>query len=128
MTLWKLAPAALLALAALPAAGGGASEPKPAAAPAKAAAKDAVRTVEIAVTDDGFTPAEVKAKAGETVKLAVTRKVEATCATEIVMKDFGVNKPLPLGKTVIVTVKPTKPGSYRFACGMDMVAGTLQVE
>ena len=147
MQLWKLVPAALLALAARPALAcdcdghhdkGGhaavktASANEPAKAPAKAdkAAKPekAARTIEISVTKEGFTPAEVKAKAGETVKLAVTRKTEKTCATEIVMKDFGVNEPLPLNKTVVVTVKPEKAGSYRFACGMDMIAGALVVE
>jgi plastocyanin domain-containing protein len=91
-------------------------------------AKAGVRTIQIAVTKDGFTPGKVSAKAGETVKLEVTRKVERTCATEIVMKDFKVNEKLPLEKTVTVTVKPAKPGEYRFACGMDMVAGTLVVE
>jgi plastocyanin domain-containing protein len=135
MQLWKLAPAALLALLALAARPASACDRCPpslagakvAAVPAAAAQKDA-RTIEIAVTGDGFTPNDVKAKAGETVKLAVTRKVERTCATEIVMKDFGVNEKLPLGKTVVVTVKAQKPGAYRFACGMDMIAGTLHVE
>ncbi len=98
----------------------------PAAAPSKA--PKGVRTIEIAVTGEGFTPAQVKAKAGETVQLVVTRKTDRTCATEIVMKDFGVKQPLPLDKPVTVTVKPTKPGSYRFACAMDMIAGTLVVE
>ena len=147
MQLWKLVPAALLALAARPAlacdcdhehataekasankvvVAANDATPKKAAAPAKA--EKAVRTIEISVTKEGFVPAEVKAKAGETVKLAVTRKTEKTCATEIVMKDFGVNQPLPLDKTVVVTVKPEKAGSYRYACGMDMIAGALVVE
>jgi plastocyanin domain-containing protein len=43
------------------------------------------------------------------------------------MKDFGVNQPLPLDKPVSVVVRPKGPGQYRFACGMDMVAGVLQV-
>jgi plastocyanin domain-containing protein len=86
------------------------------------------RVVNVEVTKDGFVPAEIPAKAGEPVKLVVTRKVERTCATEIVMKDFGVNQPLPLGKPVAVTVTPKKAGAYRFACGMDMIAGTLKVE
>ena len=142
MQLWKLVPAALLTLAARPALAcdkcdgaktavktASANEPAQAAKPDKAAKPEkAARTIEISVTKEGFTPAEVKAKAGETVKLAVTRKTEKTCATEIVMKDFGVNEPLPLNKTVVVTVKPEKAGSYRFACGMDMIAGALVVE
>ena len=43
-------------------------------------------------------------------------------------RDFGVNQPLPLDKTVTVVVTPKKPGTYRFACGMDMIAGELRVQ
>ena len=99
------------------------------AGPAAAhAAPKKERVVEIAVTSEGFVPAKVTVKRGEAVKLVVTRKTERTCATEIVMKDFGVNQPLPLDKPVAVTVKPAKAGAYRYACGMDMIAGTLEVE
>ena len=86
------------------------------------------RTIAVTVTRDGFVPAEVHARAGETVKLVVTRKVERTCATEVVMKDFGVSAQLPLDRPVAVTVTPKKAGAYRFACGMDMVAGVLRVD
>jgi plastocyanin domain-containing protein len=143
MTAWKLAPAALVAAAlAFPRPSlaceecdkgvkvAQASAPKAAAPakPAKATAKKADRTLELTVTEDGFTPAEVKAKAGETVKLVVTRKVERTCATDIVSKDLGVNQALPLDKPVTVNLTPKKAGEYRFACAMDMIAGTLKVE
>ena len=92
-----------------------------------AASAAPTQTVQVAVTSDGFVPAEVTVKHGQPVKLVVTRKVERTCATEIVMKDFGVNQPLPLNKPVTVTVTPKEAGEYRFACGMDMVAGVLKV-
>jgi plastocyanin domain-containing protein len=61
------------------------------------------------------------------VKLVVTRKVERTCATDIVMKDFGVNQPLPLEKAVTVTITPKKAGQYRFACAHGHISGVLQV-
>jgi plastocyanin domain-containing protein len=146
MNAWMLAPSALLAAAlALPAAARACDECDHAAkdhavnkvalasaatktAPASAKVTKGVRTIELAVTSEGFVPAEVKAKAGETVKLVVTRKVQRTCATEIVMKDLGVNQPLPLDKPVTVTVKPPKAGTYRYACGMDMIAGQLVVD
>jgi len=98
------------------------------ASPLTAAAAEQHQVVEIAVTSEGFVPAEVTVKRGKPVKLVVTRKVERTCATEIVMKDFGVNAPLPLGKKVEVVVAPKTAGSYRFACGMDMIAGVLHVK
>jgi plastocyanin domain-containing protein len=138
MNLSKLALSAALALAAVPRlaaacdqcdhAHDAALKTTSVAAPAEGKTKAGVRTVELTVTEDGFTPAEIRAKPGETVKLAVTRKVERTCATDIVMKDFGVDEPLPLDKTVTVTVKPKKAGTYRFACRMGHIAGSLRVE
>ena len=101
-----------------------------AAPTAQAAEKPAKRAqvVALTVTKDGFVPASVTVKRGQPVELVVTRKAERTCATEIVMKDFGVNQPLPLEKAVTVKVTPKKPGAYRYACGMDMIGGVLKVE
>lgn len=82
----------------------------------------------ITVTKNGFEPASVHLKAGQSVRLVVTRKVERTCATDIVVNDFGIKKPLPLNKSVEVRITPRKPGAIRYACAMDMVAGSLIFE
>ena len=83
--------------------------------------------IAIAVTSNGFEPATIKVKAGEPVRLVVTRKVERTCATAIVLKDFGIQRSLPLNKPVDVRFTPKKAGSVRYACAMDMIAGQLIV-
>lgn len=108
----------------------GASTATPAVATASTTSPAAadVQVVELAVTSKGFEPSTVTVKSGKPVKLVVTRKTERTCATEIVMKDFGVNQPLPLEKPVTVVVTPKGPGQYRYACGMNMIAGTLKVQ
>jgi plastocyanin domain-containing protein len=106
--------------------GGSAPSGKATAAAGASDAKDA-QVVNLTVTSDGFVPDKVSVKAGKPVKLVVTRKVERTCATDIVMKDFGVNQPLPLEKAVTVTITPKKAGQYRFACAHGHIAGTLQV-
>jgi plastocyanin domain-containing protein len=93
------------------------------AASAKAPVKE--QRLEISVTKEGFVPASAKVKVGVPVTLVVTRKVERTCATEIVIKDYAINKPLPLDTAVEVALTPSKPGKIRFACGMDMIAGEL---
>ncbi|MFL5300314.1 MAG: cupredoxin domain-containing protein [Anaeromyxobacteraceae bacterium] len=103
-----------------------ASAPSASATPAKNV--KGAQVVEIAVTKDGFVPSTVTVKHGKPVKLVVTRKVERTCATDIVSKDLGVNQALPLDKPVTVQITPQKAGEYRFACAMDMIAGTLKVE
>ena len=81
--------------------------------------------IDIAVTEDGFTPAQATVKVGAPVTLRVTRKVDATCATQIVIKDYGIDQPLPRDQPVEVTFTPTRPGKIRFACAMDMIAGEL---
>jgi plastocyanin domain-containing protein len=108
------------------------SEPSPSqqAAPVADANQvhDRAHPLEITVTNDGFVPARAKVKVGEPVTLAVTRKVENTCATEIVIKDYDIDRPLPQGQRVEVTLTPKKAGPIRYACAMDMVSGELVAE
>jgi plastocyanin domain-containing protein len=82
----------------------------------------------VTVTADGFVPSRIAAKVGQPLTLSITRRAEPSCATEIVIKDYGINTPLPKDKTVEVTLTPTKAGNVRFACAMDMIAGELVVE
>jgi plastocyanin domain-containing protein len=84
--------------------------------------------VAVEVTQEGFVPKEIAAKAGQPITLVVTRKTDLTCAKQIVFADLGVEKDLPLDQAVEITVTPTKPGDLRFACSMDMVAGKLVVQ
>ena len=99
-----------------------------AAAPANTASPGP-RTVDVTVTDKGFEPDEIKVKKGESVKLVITRKTDATCAKQITIADAGIfKKPLPLNQAVEVIVTPKKDGEIRYACGMDMLSGVLLVE
>ncbi|MGB8930234.1 MAG: cupredoxin domain-containing protein [Anaeromyxobacteraceae bacterium] len=99
----------------------------PAGAIAEGVVKNGVRVVEMEVTGEGFVPARVKVKKGEKVRLLITRKTDRTCATEIVIKDYGINVPLPLNKTVKVELTPKAPGEIHYACAMNMIGGVLFV-
>ncbi len=94
---------------------------------AEGTVKDGVRIVPVTVTDNGFEPSQIKAKKGEKVRLVVTRKTNSTCAKEIVIKDQGINQPLPLDKAVTVEFTPAKSGEIRYACGMNMISGVVFV-
>lgn len=100
----------------------------PAAASSQVGRPGAAQTVTIEVTSDGFMPAQATVKAGRPVTLVVTRKVERTCASEIVLKEYGISRPLPLGQAVEITFTPRKAGPIRYACAMDMIAGTLTAQ
>lgn len=88
----------------------------------------ASQRINIAVTSDGFTPERSRIKVGQPVTLVVTRQVDRTCATEIVIQEYGINQSLPKDQPVEVTFTPTRAGPIRFACAMNMVAGELTAE
>lgn len=116
--------AALLAAYAAPAAAGDAPR---AAAPAKAQA--AARTVELKVTDEGFTPSPITLKKGEPVRLVVTRTTDDTCATDLILDEANIKLALPLNKPVEATFTPTKSGKLVYGCAMDkMMSGVLLVQ
>ena len=84
--------------------------------------------VEVTVDGAGFHPDRISAKAGTPVTLALTRTTDETCGTEIVVPSLGVEKKLPLNERVELTVTPTEKGEIAFACGMDMLKGTIVVD
>ena len=88
----------------------------------------APRTVELTVTKEGFIPAEVKVRKGEPIKLVITRKVERTCATEVVLEGTGIKKDLPLDKPVEIEFTPGRTGQIKYACAMGMIGGVLLIE
>jgi plastocyanin domain-containing protein len=89
------------------------------------AAAPGARTIDMTVTTNGFEPSKIEVKKGQPVHLVVTRKTDETCATELVIKDLGIRKELPLDKAVAIDFKS---GELRYACGMDMISGVLVVQ
>jgi plastocyanin domain-containing protein len=97
--------------------------PKAAAAPLAYAPR-----VEVAVTEDGFVPNKIPAKAGEQLTLVITRKTDKTCATEILFHGQEGKTALPVDKAVEVNYTPKQSGIVRFGCAMGMmVGGVLEV-
>lgn len=92
-----------------------------------AAEKTAPQVVEIKVTENGFEPSAINVNSGQPVTLKVTRTTDATCATEILIKDKNVKKKLPLNKTVSINLGKLKKGNTNFTCGMEMLKGEIQV-
>ena len=83
------------------------------------AAAPSVRSIEMSVTDKGFEPARIEVKKGEPVHLVVTRKTDATCAKELVIKNEKLRKDLPLNKPVAFDFTPNKTGEMAYVCGME---------
>ena len=103
--------------------------PKDAPKEAPKEATKAGQTVQMKVTDKGFEPATVTVKKGEPVTLVITRVTEQTCATDIVIDDYGIKTPLPLNKAVTVTFTPKKAGDLQYGCAMGkMIGGVFKVQ
>jgi plastocyanin len=100
--------------------------------PSAADAKDpkkAGQRVDMKVTDKGFEPANLTVKKGEPVTLVITRITDRTCATEIVIDDYGIKSALPLNKAVEVSFTPKKAGQLKYGCAMNkMVGGVLTIQ
>lgn len=78
--------------------------------------------------DGGYSPQQVRVKAGRPVRLVFDRKDTGSCSEEIVLPDFGVRKFLPTGQQTTIEVTPPTAGRYEFTCGMSMLRGAIIAE
>jgi RND family efflux transporter MFP subunit len=117
-------------------AGAVAGGPGPAAAatggpaPAGAAAgsgRAGVQSMRVEIGEQGFVPDRLTLRAGVPAQITFVRTTNNTCATEVVFPSLGVKRALPLNEPVTIEVTPAR-GELAFACGMDMLKGTVVVE
>lgn len=97
------------------------------AVPARGAATEAVKSIQIAVTAKGFEPDRIQVSKGEPLQLVVTRKTDETCAKQIVIPDQNIKANLPLNKPVTLSFTPQRAGEIKYVCGLNMVTGTIVV-
>ena len=102
-------------------------QPAPAPAPAAQTSAPGVQehTIDVAGT---FTPGSVTLKAGQPARLHFRRTDAATCADEIVIPDLNIRKKIAANQTVTVDVPAQQARTLNFACGMDMMKGTVVVQ
>ena len=83
--------------------------------------------VEIAVKG-GYSPNLIRVREGVPLRLVFDRQETGDCTSRVVFPDFGVTRSLaPFARTA-VEFTPDRSGEFGFACGMNMVHGTLLVE
>jgi plastocyanin domain-containing protein len=95
--------------------------------PVEATRQDGAQTAIVEINSKGFEPGSLKLKAGVPAKVTFVRKTDESCAKEVVIKDYDIERKLPLNQPVTVEFTPRK-GEFGFACGMNMVKGKLIVE
>ncbi|MCH9732686.1 MAG: HAD-IC family P-type ATPase, partial [Actinomycetia bacterium] len=76
----------------------------------------------------GYSPSVIRVTEGVPLRLRFDRQESGDCTSRVVFADFGASKTLPAFGTAILEFTPDKVGEFDFACGMNMIHGTLVVE
>lgn len=98
-------------------------------APAKAALEDGVQVIHVTIGPRGYEPGALELQQGIPARLVFTRTTDNTCAKEIQSPDLGIDKtPIPLNELVEISLTPESDGTFTFACGLDMMKGTIIVK
>ena len=72
-------------------------------------------------------PSHVALRVGVPVGLTFTRTSEKTCATSVVFAALSIRRDLPLNQPVAIEFTPKSAGEIAFACGMNMLRGTVVI-
>ena len=93
---------------------------------ATAEIRDGFQEIEI-VVKGGYEPSVIRAREGLPLRLVFDRQETGECSSRVVFPDFMVNKGLAPYQRTTVEIMPTASGEFGFACGMNMLHGTLVV-
>ena len=93
----------------------------------EAEVKGNVQEIRITVKG-GYSPDVIRVKEGVPLRLVFDRQEASDCSDRVVFPDFQASKSLVPFATTTLEFTPTKSGSFGFACGMNMLHGTLIVE
>jgi hypothetical protein len=84
--------------------------------------------IPVKVSSAGFEPSRVSVRSGKPVTLAFQRTDAKNCGNKVVFPALGIERELPVGQTVMVTLEPPKTGELAFTCGMAMYRGAIVVQ
>jgi len=86
-----------------------------------------IKTVRIDISEQGYAPASVSVRKGQTVRLVFYRADSYNCGDEVVFPALNIKRRIPVRQRVVVTLAPKRAGEISFACGMDMYRGKILV-
>jgi P-type Cu+ transporter len=76
----------------------------------------------------GYDPAVIRVRRGVPLRLVFDRRESADCSARVVFADFGISRALPAFGSTVVELTPAETGTFSFACGMNMLHGSLVVD
>jgi Cu+-exporting ATPase len=86
-----------------------------------------VQRVDI-VVQGAYAPNIIRARQGVPLQITFDRREGGECTSQVVFPDLRKAFDLPAFAKTTVTLNPDRAGEFAFACGMNMVHGTLIVE
>ena len=89
---------------------------------------DQTKKVVVNAENHGYKPETVTFKQGKPAKLKFIPSDNMGCMNEVVFKELGIDEKLDGKKEVTVDIPTDKPGTYNYACGMDMFHGKVVVK
>jgi len=95
---------------------------------AEAVMKDGYQEVEMAIANSAYSPNVIVARQGVPLKIKVHAAESAGCASDIIFPDFNIRKIVPAGTSAVIELTPSKAGTFKFHCSMDMARGKLIVQ
>jgi Cu+-exporting ATPase len=76
----------------------------------------------------GYSPDVIRARQGVPLEVVFDRQESGDCTSRVVFPDLAVSASLPAFGRTTVRLAPAWAGSFGFACGMNMIHGTLIVD
>jgi len=98
------------------------------ALPTAGRSSGSAQTAKVMVSEQGYEPARVTFRAGTPARITFVRTTDKTCGTEVVFPSLNIKRALPLNEPVVIEFTPAKSGDVAFACGVNMLHGTVVVQ
>ena len=80
------------------------------------------------VVKGGYSPSLIRVEAGTPVRLRFDRQENSDCTSRVVFPDPRKSASLQAFGTTTLDLDIAEPGEYSWACGMNMLHGTLVAE
>ncbi|RVU71474.1 MULTISPECIES: cupredoxin domain-containing protein [Lactobacillus] len=90
--------------------------------------KKQTKKVVVNAKNHGYKPEVVTFKQGKEAQLKFIPSDSMGCMNEVVSKDLNFDQKLDGQKEVVINIPTDKPGTYTYACSMDMFHGKVVVE
>ena len=90
--------------------------------------KNQTKKVVVNAVNHGYKLITVTFKQGKQVLLKFIPSDNMGCMNEVVFNDLNFDQKLDGNKVVTIDIPTDKPGTYTYACGMDMFRGKVVVK